>query len=302
MAKLDPSELFVELTRRPLTFRIIVLLSKHSELLTSELVIMLDHRYSEEAIKRALTYLLKHDLIRKIRRGHSRIIMLNTENEFAKKLVGFVNLLHEKNLWDVFEVFLGTRSRIKAVMALMKGPMVKTELAKECKTINGAPTDLMLKPLISHGLVIEHRGRRRVEYELNKNHPLNQVLTKFLKEIGNGSNNNNHNNRNKDMYYALANEVVNYVIRHWNDYVVNPYRKDVIKLTGPVIRTIATEIAERRGWKIHYIGWLVDFIIERLRKRGFCVAVKKNGRKPSITKVRVYVSKTCNEEVVSNDG
>ena len=47
---------------------------------------------------------------------------------------------------------------------------------------------------------------------------------------------------------------------------------------------------------------MIDFIIERLRKRGFCVAVKKNGRKPSITKVRVYVSKTCNEEVVSNDG
>jgi len=81
---MDNVDLFVGLVRRRLAFRIIVLLTKHREMLTSEFVIMLDHRYSEEAIKRALTYLLKHGLVKKMRRGHSRIIMLNTENDFEE--------------------------------------------------------------------------------------------------------------------------------------------------------------------------------------------------------------------------
>jgi hypothetical protein len=300
ITKLDPLDLFIELTRRRLAFRMIVLLTKHNELITSELIIMLDNRYSEETIKRALTYLLRSGLIKKIRRGHSRIIMLNTENEFVTKLTKFVRTLHEKDLWDVFEkTFLGTRSRIKAVIALMNGAMVKTELAKECKIQNGAPTDLMLKPLLSHELVIEHRGRRRVEYELNKNHPLNQVLMEFLREIGvDGNCNNNRNNGNKDMYHILAREVVNYVIEHWDEFVVNIHKKDVIKLTGVIIRSIALKIMEKKGWKIKYLGWLVDFIIEEFKKRGFCVMVKKNGQRPNITKVKVYVSETCKGEQV----
>jgi predicted transcriptional regulator len=291
-------DLFIELTRRRLAFRIITLLTKHSELLTSELIILLDHRYSEEAIKRALTYLLRNGLIKKIRRGHSRIIMLNTENDFVIKLTKFISTLYDKNLWDVFEkTILGTRSRIKAVMALMNGPMVKTELAKECKVQGGVPTDIMLKPLLSHEMVIEHRGRRRVEYELNKNHPLNQALMEFLREIGVvGNCNNNRNNGNKDMYHLLARDFVDYVIEHWDDYVINIHQKDMIKLTGVIIRSIATKIAEKKGWKIAYIGWLVDFIIEEFKKRGFCVMVKKNGQRPNITKVKVYVSKTCNGE------
>jgi len=292
MANLDSVNLFIELTKRKLAFKIVVLLSKHRELLTSEFIIMLDHRYSEEAIKRALTYLLKHGLVRKIRRGHSRIIMLNTENDFVKKLVGFVNLLHEKNLWDVFEKILGTKSRIKAIIALMNGPMVKTELVKATGVQGGVSASFMLRPLLSHGLVIEHRGRRRVEYELNKNHPLNQALTEFLREIGvDGNCNNNRNNGNKDMYHMLAREFVDYIIEHWDDYVVNPYRRNVIKLTGVIIRSIATKIAEKKGWKITYPGWLVDFIIEEFKKRRFCIMVKKNGRKPNVTKVKLYVSK-----------
>jgi hypothetical protein len=296
MAKLVPLDLFIELTRRRLAFKIIALLTKHNELLTSELIIMLDHRYSEETIKRALTYLLRNDLVRKIRRGHSRIIMLNAENDFVTKLTNFVRTLHEKDLWDVFEkTFLGTRSRIKAVMALMNGAMVKTELAKECKIQGGTPTDLMLKPLISHEIVIEHKGRRRVEYELNRDHPLNQVLMEFLREIGvDGNRNNNRNNGNKDMYHMLAKEFVDYIIEHWDDYIINPYRKDTIKLTGVIIRSIATKIAEKKGWKITHPGWLVDFIIEEFIRRGFCVMVKKFGQRPNITKVKVYVSKTCN--------
>jgi DNA-binding transcriptional ArsR family regulator len=292
VTKLDPPELFAELVRRSLAFRIIVLLTKHRELLTSELVIMLDHRYSKEAIKRALTYLLRNGLVRKIRRGHSRIVMLN-EDGFITKLTKFINTLHEKDLWGVFEkTFLGTKSRIKVVMALMNGPMVKTELAKASKVQGGTPTDLMLKPLLSHGLVIEYRGRRRVEYELNKNHPLNQVLMGFLREIGvDGNCNNNRNNGNKDMYYMLAREVVDYVIEHWDDYVINIHRRDTIKLTGVMIRSIAMKIAEKKGWKIAYIGWLVDFIIEEFKKRGFCVMVKKNGQRPNIVKVKVYVSR-----------
>ncbi len=63
MAKLDPPELFIELVRRSLAFRIVELLTRHRELLTSELRLMLDHRYSEEAIKRALTYLLRNGLV-----------------------------------------------------------------------------------------------------------------------------------------------------------------------------------------------------------------------------------------------
>jgi len=296
MAKLDPPEMFIELARRSLAFRIVELLTRHRELLTSELTLMLDHRYSEDAIKRALTYLLRNDLVKKIRRGHSRIIMLNTENDFVKKLVRFVDMLHEKNLWGVFEKsFLGSKSRVKAIIVLMNGPKVKTELAKECKIQGGTPTDLMLKPLISHEIVIEHKGRRRVEYELNRDHPLNQVLMEFLREIGvNGNCNNNRNNGNKDMYHMLAKEFVDYIIERWNDYIVNPYRKDTIKLTGVIIRSIATKIAEKKGWKITHPGWLVDFIIEEFKKRGFRVMVKKFGQKPNITKVKVYVSKTCN--------
>ena len=296
---MDNVELFIELTRRRLAFKIIALLTKHNELLTSELIIMLDHRYSEESIKRALTYLLRNGLVKKIRHGHSRIVMLNTENEFVIKLTKFISTLYEKNLWDVFEKsFLGTRSRIKAVIALMNGAMVKTELAKATKVQGGTPTDLMLKPLISHEMIIEHKGRRRIEYELNRDHPLNQVLMEFLREIGvDGNCNNNRNNGNKDMYHMLAREVVNYVIEHWDDYIINPYRRDTIKLTGPVIRTIALRIAEKKGWKITHPGWLVDFIIEEFKKRRFCVMVKKFGQKPNITKVKVYVSKTCNGDV-----
>jgi len=298
MAKLDSLDLFVELARRSLAFRIVELLTRHRELLTSELTLMLDNRYSEETIKRALTYLLRNDLVRKIRRGHSRIIVLNMENDFVKKLVGFVNMLHEKNLWGVFEKsFLGTRSRIKAVMALMNGAMVKTELAKATKVQGGTPTDLMLKPLLRNGIIIEHKGRRRVEYELNMDHPLNQVLMEFLREIGvDGNRNNNHNNGNKDMYHMLAREFVDYIIEHWDDFVVNIHRKDVIKLTGVIIRSIATKIAEKKGWKITHPGWLVDFIIEEFKKRGFRVMVKKFGQRPNITKVKVYVSRNGDEQ------
>jgi hypothetical protein len=290
---MDKTELFIELVSRSLAFRIVELLTRHNELLTSELTLMLDHRYSEKTVKRALTYLLRSDLVKKIRHGHSRIIMLNMENEFVTKLTNFVKTLHEKDLWGVFErSFLGTKSRVEAIIALMYGPKVKTELAKECKIQGGTPTDLMLKPLLRNGIIIEYKGRRRVEYELNRDHPLVQILTGFLREIGvDGNRNNNHNNGNKDMYYMLAKEFADYVIEHWDDFVVNIHRKDVIKLTGVIIRSIATKIAEKKGWKITHPGWLVDFIIEEFKKRGFHVDVKKNGQKPNVTKVKVYVSK-----------
>jgi hypothetical protein len=222
--------------------------------------------------------------------------MLNAENEFVIKLTKFISTLYEKNLWDVFEKsFLGTKSRVKAIIALMNGAMVKTELAKASKVQGGTPTDLMLKPLLRNGIIIEHKGRRRVEYELNRDHPLNQVLMEFLREIGvDGNRNNNRNNSNKDMYHMLAREFVDYIIEHWDDFVVNIHCKGVIKLTGVIIRSIATKIAEKKGWKITHPGWLVDFIIEEFKKRGFCVMVKKNGRKPNVTKVKVYVSKICN--------
>ena len=297
MAKLDPPEMFIELVRRSLAFRILELLTRHHELLTSELTLMLDHKYSEESIKRALTYLLRNDLVRKIRRGHSRIIKLNAENEFVTKLTNFVKTLHEKDLWGVFEKsFLGSKSRVKAIIALMNGAMVKTELAKECKIQGGTPTDLMLKPLISHEMIIVYEGRRRIEYELNRDHPLNQVLMEFLREIGvDGNRNNNRNNGNKDMYHMLAREFVDYIIEHWVDYIINPYRKDTIKLTGVIIRSIATKITEKKGWKITHPGWLVDFIIEEFKKRGFRVMVKKFGQRPNITKVKVYVSRNGGE-------
>ena len=284
MTKLDPPELFIELVRRSLAFRIVVLLTRHRELLTSELTLMLDHRYSEEAIKRALVFLIRSGLVRKIRRGHSRIVMLN-EDGFITKLTKFVNTLHEKDLWGVFEKsFMGTRSRIKAVMALMSGPMVKTELVKASKVQGGVSADFMLRPLLLNGLVIEHRGRRRIEYELNWDHPLVQILVAFLKDIG--VNNNNRNNGNKEFYIKLAREFVDYVIEHWDDYVVNTHRKDTIKLTGPVIRSFLV----RKGAKL-YPGWFVDFVVEEFKRRRFKVDVKKNGQKPNITKVKVYVSR-----------
>jgi hypothetical protein len=93
----------------------------------------------------------------------------------------------------------------------------------------------------------------------------------------------------------LAREFVDYIIEHWDDYIINPYRKDVIKLTGVIIRSIATKIAEKKGWKITHPGWLVDFIIEEFKKRGFHVMVKKYGQRPNITKVKVYVSRVVSK-------
>jgi hypothetical protein len=228
--------------------------------------------------------------------------MLNAENEFVIKLTNFVRTLHEKDLWNVFEKsFLGSKARARAIIALMSGPKVKMELAKECKIQGGTPMDLMLKPLLRNGIIIEYKGRRRIEYELNRDHPLNQVIMEFLREIGVDSNcNNNHNNGNKHMYYVLAKEFVDYVIEHWDDFVVNIHRKDVIKLTGQVIKSIVTKIAEKKGWKIHYIGWLIEFVIREFERRGFCVIVKKLGQKPNITKVKVYVSRACNTMVAGN--
>jgi len=114
-------------------------------------------------------------------------------------------------------------------------------------------------------------------------------------------NRNNHNNGNKDMYHMLAKEFVDYVIEHWDEFVMNIHHRNVIKLTGQVIRSIAMKIAEQKGWKIPYIGWLIDFIIEEFKKRGFCVMVKKLGQRPNATKVKVYVGKTCNTMVMDND-
>jgi len=293
MVELDPTELFIELMGRPLAFRIITLLTLHDGVTTRKVKALLDHRYDEHRISRALRFLEQAGLIVKRRSGRSDVIALNTESEFANKLARFINMLYGRHLLGVFEQILGSKARARAIIALMSGPKVKTELSKECRTINGAPTELMLKPLISSGLVIEYRGRRRVEYEMNMDHPLVQVLTEFLKEIG-VSNNRGNGNNNKDMYYMLAKEFVDYVIEHWDDFVVNIHRKDVIKLTGQVIRRIAKRIAKKKGWKIAYLGWLIDFIDEEFKKRGFCVMVKKFGQKPNITKVKVYVSKTCN--------
>ncbi len=296
MAKLDPPELFIELTRRSLAFRIVELLTRHNGVRQHEIKILLDNRYNQGAVKRALVFLARYGLIEKHHNGKYRIVSLNMGNKFVVSLTKLINTLHEKELWSTFEkTFLGTRSRMKAVIALMSGPLVKAELSKVSRVQGGAPTDIMLRPLLLNGLVIEHRGRRRIEYELNQSHPLNQVLMEFLREIGvDGNRNNNHNNGNKDMYHMLAKEFADYIIEHWDDYIINPYRRDTIKLTGPVIRTIALRIAEKKGWKITYPGWLVDFIIEEFKKREFCVMVKKNGQRPNITKVKVYVSKTCN--------
>ncbi len=291
---MDNVELFIELMGRPLAFRIITLLTLHGDITISKIKASLDHRYDECKIRRALRFLEQAGLIVKRPHGRSNVIALNTENEFANKLAKFINMLYARHLLGVFEQILGTKARARVLIALMKGPMVKSELAKEAKTINGAPTDIMLEPLLKNGIIIKHRGRRRIEYELNMNHPLNQVLIEFLRDIGVDSNHNNHNNGNKDMYYMLAREFVDYVIEHWDEFVVNIHRKDMIKLTGQVIRSIATKIAEKRGWKITYIGWLIDFIIEEFKKRGFYVMVKKNGQKPNITRVKVYVSKSCN--------
>jgi len=283
--------LFIELMSRPLAFKIITLLTLHDGITIRKIKALLDHRYDEHKIRRALKFLEQAGLIVKKYNGKSNVIALNTENEFANKLARLINMLYARHLLGVFEQILGSKARARAIIALMSGPKVKTELAKECKTINGAPTELMLKPLISSGLVIEHRGRRRVEYELDMNHPLVKALVEFLRDIGVGSNRNNHNNGNKDMYYMLAREFVDYVIEHWDEFVVNIHRKDVIKLTGVIIRSIAMKIAEKKGWKIAHPGWLIDFIIEEFRKRGFHVDVKKLGQKPNVTKVKVYVHK-----------
>jgi len=297
---MDKAELFIELMSRPLAFKIITLLTLHGDITIRKIKALLDHRYDEHKIRRTLKFLEQAGLIVKKYNGKSNVIALNTENEFANKLARLINMLYARHLLGVFEQLLGTKTRARVLIALMKGPMVKSELVKEARTVGGAPINLALAPLLKNDIVIEHRGRRRVEYELNMDHPLVKALVEFLREIGVGNHNNNGNN-NKDMYHVLAREFVDYVIEHWGEFAANIHRKDAIKLTGQVIRSIAMKIAEQKGWKIPYVGWLVDFIIEEFKKRGFCVMVKKLGQKPNATRVKVYVSKTCNTMVMDND-
>jgi len=267
-------ELFVELMKRSLAFRILAILTKYDNIRPLEIVSLLNYKYGRESIQRALQYLARNGLIER----NDFKISLNTRNAFVASLVRFVNMLLNNGLWNELEkVLLGSKGRIRVLIALIHGPMTKSQLVKECRAQGGMYIDRLLEPLIRHKLIIvqENKG---VVYKLNNNHPLVNELVNFLREIS-------IDNRNNYNYAEMAKSIVDYIIQNWDKYAINTHKKDTIKLTGNAIKEIVAE----KNLKVRHNGWLVSYVIEELKERGFSVRVEKNGHKPNISKIRIYV-------------
>jgi hypothetical protein len=268
---MDNIELFTELTKRSLAFRIFVLLAKHGNLRLKEIKRLLDNRYNNTTLNRALHFLVQINIVAKDRGVYS----LNTNNAFTLLLTKLVSELYEANLWGVFErVFLGSKARTRIVIELMRGKSTKTHLAMVTGNQGGLFLDVVMRPLIEYDMVIKHKSRF-VVYELNREHPLIAMLVKYFGEAspsGNGRNNTPE----------VAKAIVDYIVTNWVKYLINPHNDCVIKITSPVIR----EIAERMMVRVKRISWLVRHIITEFEARGFIVTVLRNDRG-----VRIYVRK-----------
>ncbi len=263
------TELFVELTKRSLAFRIFTLLVRHGNLRLKEIKRLLDNRYNNTTLNRALHFLVQSNIVTKDRGVYS----LNTNNAFTLLLTKLVNELYEANLWGVFErVLLGSKARTRIVIELMRGKSTKTHLAMVTGNQGGLFLDVVMRPLIEYDMVIKHENRFIV-YELNREHPLIAVLVKYFGEAS-------PSNRKNTPEVARA--IVDFIITNWNKYMINPHNDCVIKITSPAIR----EIAERMKVRVKRISWLVRSIITEFEARGFIVTVLRNDRG-----VRIYVRK-----------
>jgi len=268
---MDNTELFTELTKRSLAFRIFSLLTMHGKLRLKEIKRLLDNRYNNTTLNRALHFLVQNNIVTKDRGVYS----LNTNNAFTSLLTKLVSELYEANLWGVFErVFMGSKARTRIVFELMRGKSTKTHLAMVTGNQGGLFLDVVMRPLIEYDMVVK-RENRFIVYELNREHPLIAVLVKYFVEASPSSN----NRRNTP---EVARAIVDFIITNWNKYMINPHNDCVIKITSPVIR----EIAERMRVRVKRISWLVRSIITEFEARGFIVTVLRNDRG-----VRIYVKK-----------
>ncbi len=266
---MDNIEILTELTRRSLAFRIFSLLVRHGELRLKEIKRLLDNRYSNETLKRALHFLVRNNMVSKDRNAY----LLNMNDTFTSLLANLVNELYRANLWGVFErVFLGNKARIKIVIELMKGKSTKTRLALATGN-NGLVLENAMRPLIEYDMVVKHENRFIV-YELNREHPLIAILIKYFGET---SSSNNRKNTPE-----VAKAIVDFIITNWDKYLINPYNNCVIKITSLLLR----EIAEKMRVRAKRNNWLVRHIIAEFEARGFIVSVLRNDRG-----VRIYVRK-----------
>ena len=276
---MDNADLFVGLVGRPLRFKITALLAKHGSLKPKQIAILLGRKYKRQSIYDTLAWLRRNNLVV---RSQCAVVSLNTEEAFVKSVVKFINALDDE-AWRVLEeALLGSRGRAKILITLARGPATKTRLTNITGQ-NVKYTEWLLEPLLKHNLVIA-AGVDHIIYELNHNHPLITALLSFFKEIGIDGGGRNGNND----YIEPAKRIVDYIIDNWDKYVVNPYNKGTIKLTGKVI----ANIAEKLRIKVKHNGWLTTYVIEEFKRRGFKVQVVKNVRHRAVVeKIKIYVSK-----------
>ena len=77
--------------------------------------------------------------------------------------------------------------------------------------------------------------------------------------------------------YEVAEDLVQYFIEHWDDYIVNIYHRDTIKLTYKDIAEIFCSMypmecrKHRRGQIPAKTAWLFAYIVAEFEKRGFKV-------------------------------
>ena len=275
---MDKAELFIELVRRPLRFKIMALLAKHGSLKPKEISILLGHRYRRQAIYDTLRWLRRNNLVV---RGQHAIASLNTEDPFVRSIVKFINAL-DNEAWGAFEAgVLGSRGRAKILITLARGPATKTRLTIITGQ-NAKYTGLLLEPLLRHNLVIAD-GVGHIIYELNRGHPLIAALLNLFREVGIDIGRDGNNK-----YIEPARRIVDYIIENWDRYVVNPHNKGTIKLTGKVI----ANIAEKLGIKVRHYGWLTTYVVEEFKKRGFKVHVVKSlWHRLVVERIKIYVSK-----------
>ena len=278
---MDNVELFLKLLRRSLAFRVFAVLVKYNNSRPYKIKVLLGNRHNGESIHNAVRFLEKHGLITR----DKYMVLVNRKNPFAVILMEFINALFEKGLWDVFEkVFLRFSTRMRIIMALMNGPMTKTQIVAKCTGQGGTYTDKMLEPLERYGLVIKHNSKYTI-YELNRNNPLVIELEKFLTKLD-GKTHTGRDNY-KVNYFSIAKEIVDYVLAHWDEYAISPYNKGTIKLTGKSIKGIL----KKKNIRVKHIGWLLIYVIEEFKKRGFSVRVIRSGKRRNVDGTKVYVSR-----------
>ena len=279
-------ELFLKLLRRSLAFRVFAVLVKYDNSRPYEIKVLLGNRYNGKAMRNAVRFLENHGLIT---RDKYRVLV-NRKNPFAVMLMEFINALFEKGLWGAFEeVFLRFSVRMRIIMALMNGPMTKTQIVAKCTGQGGTYTNKMLEPLERYGLVIKHNSKYTI-YELNRNNSLVIELEKFITKLDGKACTGRDNHRVN--YSSIAKEVVDYVLAHWDEYAINPHNKGTIKLTGKLIKGIL----KKKNIKVKHIGWLLVYTIEEFKKCGFPVHVMRNGKRRNADGIKVYVIRNGDEQ------